>query len=414
MVYVFLALQAFGQGDPIVSDEPKLETRVRLWHNLSEAEILDADEIAGWSLAVPKFLNLAADKLIVGERPEDQGVPCRLAKLVFFGAPLGLANGIISGASHEYGHFRAYSRAGFRDFEFFRDVDGDILDGNPLTALWVMVNQNVLGREPYSASFGDFDPALIAGREKEFNLLLEAGGFNQVQYNAEILSAELHDEPAHFLDALPYFSNLLGTMFYPNGSTAESSDIGDARDGLRQLGVEASTGDIRWRSQLPKLAGNAAISFFLAVADYVVTGDVVAEPLKLDFGEHRIYWPEFSSYLTLDGPTVKVAEWLGWRDNLCALSYERSLATGAAELGIAHRWRIQDGLGVDTKFVHALEGGGWWLEGGPAVRVSDWLTVGFKAYCGEGRTFYREIAGLEPDFLEDSEGGVKVFVEFTF
>lgn len=391
------------------SDESRPEAKMRLWHNFSESGVLDRDEIAGWSLAIPELLHFAADKLVLGSDSECQETGERILR--FFGAtaPLVVIESAISGASHEYGHFRADSMAGMRHYEFVNENDdSDNFSANPLNAFSTRLLTYWFGHDLYLAGW-EGEPTLEFRQYRfEFGAMMEAGGLNQQQYNAELVAEKVLDGRAHPLDVITYLAGALGTVRYPLG---ENSDISDYIADLESLGIGTDARDIKIFSQIPKLFSNSNISLLLSVWDYWLTGDKRVEPLRLNLGDCQIYWPEFASYLTLRGPTVKVSERIGWQDQAFALCFERSLSEDVWEVGIGWKGRITDFLSAEAKIFHNFGEGGTWVEGGPTIRLFSWLSVGVKAYYGDGYTFNREISGQVPSFLEEKEFGVKGFAE---
>lgn len=421
-VAFLLAMQIFGgeqdpcgcNQDPCEFEKNRPGMTVRVWYNFSHEEVLDRDEIAGWSLAVPELLHFAADKGILGSDSERQGAGERVLRSFAAIAPLIVIESSIAGASHEYGHFRAFSMAGMNDFEFVNENDdSDRFSANPFNAFSTQLLKHWFGRDNYAATVGDWDNFSRDPNYLLFGTMMEAGGLNQNQYNAELVAEKARDGRAHFLDSVTYFSNSLMTLVYPTG--VENGDIDDYIDDLDRLGVKTNAKEVKFWSQLPKLASNSTLSFLIGAMDYWVSGDKRVEPMRLIIGDwFQIYWPEFASYLTLFGPTVKVAERIGWEDQAFTLYFERSLSENVSEVGVGWKGRISDWLSAEAKILHSLGENGTWVEGGPTVRLFPWLSVGAKAYYGDGYTFHREIAGQVPSFLEEKEFGVKGFMEINF
>lgn len=405
-VAIFLLLQVFGGDEGVDQKQP--EAMVRIWHNFSHDDVLDRDEIAGWSLAVPELLHFAADKLILGDS-EKQGTGERVLRFFGAAAPLTVIESAIAGASHEYGHFRAYSMAGMRKYEFVNENDDfDSFSANPLNAFSTQLLTHWFGHDLYLAGWKG-EPTLEFRQYRfEFDAMMEAGGLNQQQYNTELVAEKVLDGRAHPLDVITYLAGALGTVRYPLG---ENSDISDYIADLESLGIETDARDIKIFSQIPKLFSNSNVSLLLSVWDYWLTGDKRVEPLKVEVGEFSLYWPEFASYLTLHGPTVKVSERIGWQDHAFTLYCERSLSEDVWEVGVGWKGQVTDFLSAEAKVFHNFGEGGTWVEGGPTIWLFSWLSVGAKAYYGDGYTFNREISGQVPSFLEEKEYGVKGFLE---
>lgn len=418
-ITLMLAMQIFGgdqdpcgcNQDPCDFEKSRPEMTIRVWHNFSHSEVLDRDEIAGWSLAVPELLHFAADKGILGSDSERQGAGERVLRSFAAIAPLIVIESSIADASHEYGHFRADSMAGMNDFEFVNDNDdSDRFNANPFNAFSIQLLTNWFGRDVYAATADDWDDFSRDPNYLPFRTMMEAGGLNQNQYNAELVAEKVLNGRAHFLDSVTYFFNSLMTLMYPTG--VENSDIDDYIDDLDRLGVKTSVKEIKFWSQLPKLAGNSTLSFLIGAMDYWVSGDKLASPMKLELGEFNIYWPEFASYLTLFGPTVKVVEQVDWRDFVYRFTFEQSLSENIFEIGGGAKHAWTDWLSTEYRIAYNSEGG-FWIEGAVALKLFPWLSIGAKPYFGRGYTFNREILGQVPSFIEEKEFGVKGFVELN-
>lgn len=409
-ICLFLFMQVFGGEQDSADNQP--EMKARIWHNFSEPGVLGRDEIAGWSLAIPELLHFAADRLILGSEPEKQRTGERVLR--FFGAvaPLAVIESAIAGVSHEYGHFRAYSMAGMDDYEFVNENDdSDRFSANPVNAFSTQLLTHWFGRDLYLAGWEGESTLEYRQYRFEFGAMMEAGGLNQQQYNAELVAAKVLDGGAHPLDVVTYFAGALGTVRYPLG---ENSDINGYIADLESLGVETNSRDIKILSQIPKLFSNSSISLLLSVWDFWMTGDKKVEPLRLQIGDLNFYWPEFASYLTLYGPTVKGCERIDWNSQSFTLSFEQSLSESMAEAGIGWKGKITSFLSGEVRAAYNLESGGWWAEGGPTIRLFSWLSVGVKAYYGDGYTFVRDISGNIPSFLDEREFGIKGFLELNF
>lgn len=101
--------------------KPLLE--YQFWYD--DSGVVDRDKILGWTLAGTETLNFVGDRLILGSVPGVQTANERLMRLGIAGILLFPFHDTFNTAGHEYGHFRAYSRAGMRNFEFFERADSD-------------------------------------------------------------------------------------------------------------------------------------------------------------------------------------------------------------------------------------------------------------------------------------------------
>lgn len=409
---VFLLLQVFG-GQDGQSDQGKPEATVRVWHNFS-TDALDRDEIASWTLVAPEFLHFAADRLILGDS-EKQTAGGRGIRLLGAILPLLAIEAPMMGASHEYGHFRADSIFGMKNFEFIdENDDSDRFSADPFNAILAVVGNWTGHRVSAGVSDSDWENFFSYSQNPpphfdEYLVMVDAGGLNQSQYNSEVISERVLNGDAHVLESVTYFANLFGTVLYP--TEIKSSDVTGYVDDLYLLGSKTDVDTVQYWSQLPKLFGNTSLSLLRSLVNFIETGDKKVEPLRLQLGDFRLYWPEFASYLTLHGPTVKIAERLDWRSQAFTISLEGSLSKDMWEAGIAWKGKITNFLSGEARALCNLESGGTWVEAGPVVRLFSWLSVGCKAYYGNGYTFNRDVSGQVPSFLKEEEYGVKGFLE---
>lgn len=415
VVILFLVFFSGAFFSAIAEEGPLF--RLRLRYDLSSDGILDSESIVDYSLAVPEILHYAGDKFILGGKKGTSGSGERFLRLLAAGIPLLIVENGISGASHEYGHFRAFSLFGFTEYEFAdRENFNSRFEAAPWNAFTTQLGQ-IFGGKSYSATVSvrqnkEFwkDPSR-SRYWREFYVILEAGGLNQNQLNAEFVGRKVLDGKSHLLDGITYFVNARYTATYPLGY---ESDITDYINALKKLGVETNANQIKTLSQLPKLASNSTLSYLLAIKNYVKDGDASVKPLSSDFSAPlRIYWPEFASYLSLYGPTIKTVERLEFlKSDLFHLyvTYERSLAKDVNEIGINLNFKIfGDLISLGPRLIYNDKNGNW-FEFAADVRVFKEISFGIQVYNGHGYTFVREIIGRAPSFMEKNESGMKAFV----
>lgn len=406
---IFAILLALSMQDASENEENRPQAEVRLWHDFSHPDVLSPEEIAGYSLATSELLHLAFDEVILGEGAEQSLGERLLRSLVAFGTLVPL-EASLSGAAHEYGHFRGFSLAGMSDFEFVNDGDSsDRINVTPWSAFSTQLGNHWLGGDAYLATVSDWGG--FATSDPRFHILMETGGFNQQQYEVELIAQKAQDGRAHPLDAVSYFARLLGVLAYPRGDNEDNSDIRDYADELAELGVKTNANEIRYKSQLLKLVSGSSLALLARVVDYLWTGDKTVRPLVVELGQAKLYWPEFSSHMTLQGPTIKVSERIDWLGNAHFLSFERSLSENVSEYGIGSNGQFL-GLPFQYRFFYNTESG-YWLEGGPIINITSWLSVGFKAYTAKGYSFQREMFGSVPHFVKERESGLRGFLELN-
>ncbi len=422
-------------GRPAIFDPDsfaiKPEGHVRIYYDPSANDgIYDRAFITSLTLSSCEVLHFAAGELLWGQHPKKQTPLERIVRSVGSVVPLVFLEIAITGASHEYGHFRAYSVAGMND-PVFGSSDGSNVNYfvDPGTAIREIALQQFIPGEFLFASQDNTtyynwlrDPKYMPHRA-QYEALIDGDGLNQEQYNAEMVSQKVLQGRAHPLDAIPYFIESAAPVYYDLGARGDNSgysgnDISDYCMWLKTYGVHTSESQIRHITQIPKLVSNSTISLVAAWLEYWINGDDAVEPLALKIRSFRINWPDFYSYLTIHGPTVKGVERVSWRNYTVNISYERSLSDGSQEAGVKLEGNIFRWLSVSAEGLRNFSTGGTWAEAEVALRPlalfgkADplrWFEVGAMGYYGKGDTFRREITGPSLHFTEDKTSGVKWF-----
>ncbi len=407
VVFQVLSAGAFGEEN----DKPRAGPHIQfqMWQSAIHPEILDIDSIAGYYLDAVEALHFGAD-LVVGRNPSEQIVWGRIIRSALAGTALFYLEHPLRGAAHEYSHFQALSRAGLKKFEIFSPQLGVTLTANPLNVFATRFSNWFGSGVEYIAyvSAGRARELLENPRGVELRAIASAAGINAQQYYTSELAKRLMERGLSFLDAMTYFVNVYATMSYP---LTEDGDIAQYVEQLAKLGVEADPMTVGTFAQLPRLVSGSSLSLLVALVDYYVTGDKLARPLALNIGNARIYWPEFTSYLTLFGPTVGAEEYVGLGNHRFSLGYEYALPTGVSDVSASWSTTFFRGdVGVRTSVYYNPAKRGFWTEDSVAVFSVPWLTLGIKFVYGSGYTFRREVAGKIPDFLEEQEADVKGFV----
>lgn len=401
------------------SDNYLPEHRFRIYYNFSNGGVYDPDSIASWSLSYSELLHVGADNLILGRHTEKQSPGERLARFGGAAALLLLLEIPNSFVTHEYGHFRMDSVAGMNKPIFGSDQDDDYsFVSTPFNAYALTFETIVTGGfNTYHASQEASEQAKLLSDPKrapyalQFDIMGEAGGLNMSQYTTEMLTQRILDGDGHCLDIITYGSHAFDSLLYIN--RGGGGDIDDYVDLLAKSGIKTSSAEVRVVSQIPKLVGNSTISLLVGVVDYIATGDRRIDPLGQEFGPVKVLWPEFASYLTLNGPTFKLIEQVNVGKQHFYLTAEKPLPKSMVEGGIGWRGDICKYFGAEVYAVHNFSTGGNWFEGGPVVRPCEWFAFGVKGYYGDGYTFRREMAGSVADFMKEKESGLKGFVEIN-
>ncbi|MEK7654091.1 MAG: hypothetical protein AAB345_02300 [Patescibacteria group bacterium] len=410
--------------DP-ASFEIRPEGHARIYYDSSANDgIYDRAFVSSVTLTGAEAMHFAAGKFIWGSEPKKQTPLERILRSLGSALPLVLIEIPMIGAAHEYGHFRGYNLAGMKD-PVFGSSDGSDIDYivDPGSAFRQIALQSFIPGEFLFASqsskeFEKFKKDPDRQRYEAFyQAFIDGDGLNQEQHIAEMVGLKMLRGRAHPLDAIPFFISSAGTIAY--SVDGKSDDITLYVKDLGRAGIKTNANQIRVTSQLPKLISNSSISFVIAWFDYWITGDDAVEPLALELGDFRVNWPDFYSYLTLHGPTVKGVERISWRNYAINLSYERSLANGSQEAGVMLEGNIFRWLSVSVEGVRNFTTGGTWAEAEVALRPlalfgdADplrWLEFGARGYYGRGDTFRREVTGPTLHFEEEVTSGVKWFV----
>lgn len=407
------------------SFEIKPEGHARIYFDPSADDgIYDRATITGLTLSSCETLNFAAGKMIWGSTPKDQTVAERMIRSLGGALPLILLEIPIAGASHEYGHFRAYNLAGMNNPRFLSSLDNqtEYFTDPGIAFRQIALQSFVPGEFLYASQTSEEFQKFKNDKKRQqyeayYSAFIDGDGLNQEQYNAEMVGLKTLRGKAHPLDAITFFVNSAGTVMY--SMDGKNDDISLYIKDLERAGVKTGKSQIRSTSQIPKLLSNSSVSLVVAWFDYWITGDDAVEPLALELGDFRINWPDFYSYLTLHGPTIKGVERISWRNYAMHISYERSLSDGSQEAGLMLEGNIFRWLSVSVEGVKNFDTGGTWAEAEVALRplalFGDdaplrWLEVGAKGYHGGGDTFRREIVGPSLHVEEDSTSGVQWFV----
>ncbi len=441
---------ALSQGSTVYA-EPKLQFTI--FENLSEPSILDADAVSAWGLNAAYALHFGAD--LLASSTADSWL--RIALLF----PVLILDSALVTTTHEYGHFRAYSRMGIHAPIMVRDADGREEAATPWGVFSLALRARLSGKslgETYSAGARSEDWNRMISREpyrshySEMRSITESSGVNQSQYAAERMARSVEKGVAHPLDGIAYLLFASETARYEKIGN-DGGDLVRYASLLRLRGIDASLHTIRNKAQLPKLLSGSFLALAHEGLAYAATGDTEVKPLALEAGRFRFFLPEFASYLTVYGPTVKASKRLeygsgGGMKFSFLLEREDALSkpppspseppprypaprrvtppssgaekTAPEESASPFR-EYTVGFGGETRFFAAdlrstrnKDTGGTWYEAQVAYRHSRSLTLGAKGYRGADYTFAREVKGQIPYFVSDDESGVKVFFELSF
>jgi len=399
-----------------------------LAYDISSGRVLDRDLISAVGEASTVPVHLLADKLIIGHG-ENQSKVERGLRLGTALIAASIHDAIVAGATHEFGHFRAFEQAGFElsDFRFVNNDDPtDNFSGSALGAFRVSYLHGLdllsgAADGKYSAFVSDEaweefinDPERFR-QWKTLEVMMEAGGFNQSQHNLDRVADRILSGDGQLTDLAWYYSNFLVQALYPN--TAFNGDKGDYVSALERLGVDSSTEDLNY-AHAARLLSNSHISLVRGAAQYVRTGQRSITPISFDVGKFEVYLPEFNSHLTLHGPTVGSSVRVDRGLHSVELGFEYALGDSMREMSVGWKGPLKGRLSGEAKLFRNLDRGGVAVEVGPVVEFNLGKNRRFMLapsyYSYNGYTFRRELVGSVVDVDEKNSRGWKVATGFKF
>jgi hypothetical protein len=364
--------------------------------------LLDRQDLASW--------HEAGGDLLITVVGYDASDPAWL-KLLRIGAA-GVAQHALDFAAHEFGHVSSFTRAGCREVVFAPDDEPPAAWESPGV---LDVLRAAFERSPAPVGVSESDwariDAIFSGRPAayaEFLVLTEAGGLNQEQVALARYGARLGEGGPAPLMFVPYVLGASATLRYPGSK--DQSDLADYVAQLHRLGVRADVGTAKALSAFRFLSGSGLSLMGAVVEDVAGSGRGAWRPLALSLGEtSQVDWPEFESYLSRYGPTLKTSFAVRLAGVELRPSYERSFAGGehTHEAGLRARADASSWLRLlGAAFVG--DQGGRWVEGGIEARPLGWLVLGASYVDGSGYTVHREIFGANLPMIEASESGVRL------
>lgn len=401
LVMLFCVLAAHPPQDE--NREP-LNWDLKFTYDFSYPGVLSREEISNGAFLASDLINrpTAAGFRAAYEDPDAMMGPMFMAGFVIaslFEIPLVMTE-------HEYGHFQAYSRAGYKQFVFIDGWNGSVHPFEPQDAWQAFKNMfdqwhhgeqwlvSIDSTEWWAKLQTDL---VFRSHYYEFEAITEAGGMNQNQYSLELLSDRIKEGRAHILDGLGWFVRLNATLAY--AYPAENGDIDGYLEDMEILGISASGGTLK-NVQWFKYLSGSSLAMWTGLYHFVANGKDWVGPLPE-------YLPEFASYLTTHGVTMKVRNWVISGGNIIwEPSIQWSLDADSQEFGIRMLNKSNNLLRYSFSFfVH--DSGGIWYENQLTFSLLPWLEIGLGATHGRNYTFEREIAGKTFSFLEENEFSLK-------
>ena len=311
----------------------------------------------------------------------------------------------IAKVGHEYGHISVFNRAGYN--EFLLTVGNQ--DPEPLSFREVFINSMVPQR--HMAVQLTEEDALDAQTRygpqdyDEFTAISYAGGLNQEQVHLNLYRERVLRHQFGFLDTSAYFVETISTIAY---SSADDSDLGGYVSALERAGISTSVGQIKLMSLVRFFSGSAisaGIGFYKVMTEDKFDG--FSPRVIGKSGEWTVLWPEFESYMTRRGPSVRGSLPLRAGGFLFLPALESAISGEGWEFeaGLEASRPMAPWLDVKASFFGGTEGG-YWMDAGVALKPHPTLAILVGWHKARGYTFRRDVYGETFDFEHDSEWGL--------
>jgi len=368
------------------------------------SEVLDPVGLARFQVSLESLLHATLDNSIKGSSA--------LVKAAFFTGVL-FFDRTVAKVGHEYGHVAIFNRAGYS--HFFLSAGSH--DPEPLTFHEVFINSVVPVR--HLAVEIPLDDLLDAesrftGRDfEEFMAATFAGGLNQEQIHLNMYRERVLRHQFGFFDTAPYLIETLSTPLYTG---ANSSDIGRYVEHLETAGFSTSVPAIKAISMVRLLSGSAisaGIGFY-----HTMMGDSFdgyAPRVIAKTADWTVLWPEFESFMSRRGPTVRASLPVRTAGTLFIPGLETSFAEGHSEFefGVEASRPVAPWLDVRGNLFLGTEQG-FWAEAGVALKPAPWVSILLSYHAADGYTFRRDIYGETFDIEHQAERGLQAGLSFLF
>lgn len=212
-----------------------------------------------------------------------------------------------------------------------------------------------------------------------------------------------------------------------DGDEEYGGDLFDYRELLHERGIETDFREIKGASLFAGAASGATLAFVRSWYRYVTRGTRDVEPLAMSFGDgYALYWPEFASYLSLLGPTLKTelrfafgqSDFGGLPKSNIRMSYERALPTGTEENGLGVSISLPRIAGISFRLGFAAyrnpAHNGEWREYEAEAASFGSFSIGARLSEGNSYTFRRERVGTAFSFVREREKHTKIFARVAF
>ena len=417
MPIVFLFAHTVARAQDVDVDDPygdkPVELRMKFSWDFNHPDVISRGNITDASLFVADAMSHG---LYYGLRSAIDSRPARVAITIpylIFGPRLVRSFRVWN---HEEGHLQVWDRLPGIDHDDFTFVDEDA-DRTNIANPWETFRAITTGfNDDASVSLEsaawqsvEKDPKLKPHLET-IDIVMEAGGLNQDQYTLEQIQRRILRGEEHILNSVFWMGYLYSTLGYQTGHP--NGDIDDYLDGLGRRGINSSVDDVKNVQWLKYLSGSSAMMLggfcsWLSQGKPIVSRDDYFLPFPI---------PEWSSYLTTRGPTIKAWTLQEVRGGFwIEPSYQLPLDDAKSEeyglrLNLVRTWYDAVLAGYVNR------SGGNWFDGEFTIKPLPFLDIGLGISHGHGFTYEREIRGKTFDFLKENEldlkGMISVRCEF--
>lgn len=298
---------------------------------------------------------------------------------------------------HEYGHLAGYTMIGKIHPTLFRDGMNDPHPANPLNIFYRAASVQSMGTGP-SAQDSVAINALYAGNPAGLSAYIctsMAGGLNQEQAMLSAYTDRYLYGGMSVLDGIPVLWEALSTLRI---GISGGGDLQSVCMRLSDLGIGCTATKAVAISSVRFLSGSVIASAVGLVEGF---GELSFEVPRIRLGDDWVVrWPEFESYLTQYGPTVKLQIPITSTYLDVTASLERSFGRAGTEGGLAMRLKYKRLLiCADTYF----SGDGYWWNAYMQLNLTLWFSFNIGYQYGDRYTFHREVYGANFDGLHRSE-----------
>lgn len=367
-------------------------------------DVLDPVGLARFQLSLESLMHGTLDDAT-------RGAPALVKGALFVGVMF--FDRTIAKVGHEYGHIAVFNRAGYYDFLL---TVGDSAP-QPLTFREVFIN-SIVPQRPLSVQLTEEDALDAVTRfspeeHEELTTASYAGGLNQEQVHLNLYRERVFRHQFGFFDASTYLIEALSTLAY---SAEEDWDLDGYVDSLDRSGITTSITMVKAISMARFLSGtavSAGIGFYKVMAEDRYDGFA---PRVIGKGkEWTVLWPEFESFLTRRGPTVRSSLPLRIGGALLLPGLEAAIAEEGLEFegGVEASRPLFPWLDARGSFYVGHQGGTWG-ELGIALKPDPVLSILVSWHAASGYTFHRDVYGETLDFIDGSEQGFQLGLSALF